>query len=204
MIRGSVYPTPNPSGYPANHELPKWRRHAGNSHRFFRTFNIVAIFVGMLRSAYCKPVCNSRTQVSAKSPLHIYVLLSLNYFYDALFLYLAIWEFKNFYFVPRQTFSHFFGAAITLSPNVQEEDMDPPPPRLTFLYFHPGFRGKCLKKLQLFSLSETSTPFLVQKICICHRDRMTLPNRVQQCFRWVHMHRGTDLFVTFGDDLPSS
>ena len=150
MIRGSVYPTPSPSGYPANHELPKWRRHAGNSHRFFQTFNIVAIFVGMLRSAYCKPVCNSRTQVSAKSPLHIYVLLSLNYFYDALFLYLAIWEFKNFYFVPRQTFSHFFGAAITLSPNVQEEDMDPPPPRWHFFIFIQVFGANAWRNSNYF------------------------------------------------------
>ena len=142
MIRGSVYPTPKPSGYPANHELPKWRRHAGNSHRFFRTFNIVAIFVGILRSACCKPVCNSRTQVSAKSPLHIYVLLSLNYFYDALFLYLAIWEFKNFCFVPRQTFSHFFGAAITLSPTV----LDTPTIWVDISLFSSRFSGEMLEE----------------------------------------------------------
>ena len=51
LIRGSVYPTPNPSGYPANHELPKWRQHAEKSHRFFEIFNIVAIFVSTLWSA---------------------------------------------------------------------------------------------------------------------------------------------------------
>ena len=151
MIRGSVYPTPNPSGYPANHELPKWRRHAGNSHRFFQLFNIVAIFVGMLRSAYRKPVCNSRTQVSTKSPFHICVLLYLHYFYDALFLYLAIWEFKNFSFVSQtELFALFRGShnSVPKCTGGRYGTFTPPPhpptSGSTFLYFHWGFRGKWL------------------------------------------------------------
>ena len=98
----------------------------------------------MLRSAYCKPVCNSRTQVSAKSPFHIYVLLSLNYFYDTLSLYLGICEFKNFHLIPRQTFSALFRGSHNPVPKHTGGTYGRPYPLGWLFYFHQGFWGNWL------------------------------------------------------------